>query len=334
MADKMNEKMSLDDYMSKYNSKPYDPKKVKSMVHVVEATFGIVIFTMLFLVVLRIFDINEYAGYASIAVAVLLFIFLYILPILKIHSYKSFMTNVTPKNAKQALKHNKMVRNDIASKMIDITDKTEGLSWYDEAKIGKLAIAKSTNNEEELKKVLNDIYNTDVKKASNKLIRDAVLKVGTITALSQSEKVDTAIVVLFELDLIKKLVMLYGYRPNDFQLLKIYKTVLASALVAYGAQSATSGVITSGITKLGSSVAKSIPFLKDLAGSALDGAVNGMITGIIGFQTKKYLVKEYRLQEVLDNVEINNDVSEEAESELMSDVKEDLTKNKKQTANA
>ena len=137
----------------------------------------------------------------------------------------------------------------------------------------------------------------------------------------QSEKVDTLIVTVTEINLIKKLVFLYGYRPNDAQMLKIYKAVITNALLAYGVQSATSS-IAGGIGKLIGGAAKEIPFISTVIGSVTDGTINATLTAIIGFQTIRYLKREYKLQEILDGVEIED--SEESEQALISDVKKEI----------
>lgn len=72
-----------------------------------------------------------------------------------------------------------------------------------------------------------------------------------------------------------------------------------------------------------------------IAGSALESSlqyiVNSTFTTILGFQTKKYLVREYRLQEVLDNVELVETDDEQIKliASIEHEVKEKAAKKQK-----
>ncbi|MCR4897951.1 MAG: YcjF family protein [Acholeplasmatales bacterium] len=317
-------KMTLEEYQEKY-SKPENLKAAKGFLVLFTLTIGVIIFTCLFFIVLKLYDIHKYAGYAGTGVGVILFIVLYIVPVVKINSLKSFVTNVDSNNAKKAQKYNKKLRNDIADKMIDITSKTEGISFYDADKIGKLAIARNTNNNEEVKTLLTDIYKTDVKKSANRMIRNCAAKIGISTALSQSEKLDTLFVVVYELKLIKDIVFLYGYRPSDAKMAKIYKTVITNSITAYGLNTASSKISTGVAKKIGKA-ADGIPFVGSAVGALIDssiqGAINSSFTVILGFQTKKYLIKEYKLQDLLDNIDLEEN-DEEEQKELIEEIEKE-----------
>ncbi len=327
MSDNVEKKMTIEEYEQKYTN-PENTKAAKSFLFIFAATIGLIIFTCLFFIVLKMFDIHKIAGYVSIFVAVIVFILVYLVPVIRLKNTKAFMTNVNSLNAKKAQKYNKALREDIADKMIDLTVKTDNVSWYSSEKVGRLAIARQTKNDEELKTVLTDIYNTDVKSAANKMIRDRAFKVGLTTALSQSEKLDTLLITVYELNLIKDIVFLYGYRPSDAKLAKIYKNVILSALTAYGVNNATSGMASGVIKKMGN-VANSIPILGSAIGTVIDsslqGVINSTLTVVIGFQTKKYLKEEYRLQDILDGIDIPD--SDEEEAKMMEEVKNEFSKN-------
>lgn len=326
MSDNVEKKMTIEEYEQKYTN-PENTKAAKSFLFIFAATIGLIIFTCLFFIVLKMFDIHKIAGYVSIFIAVIVFILVYLVPVIRLKNTKAFMTNVNSLNAKKAQKYNKALREDIADKMIDLTVKTDNVSWYSSEKVGRLAIARQTKNDEELKTVLTDIYNTDVKSAANKMIRDRAFKVGLTTALSQSEKLDTLLITVYELNLIKDIVFLYGYRPSDAKLAKIYKNVILSALTAYGVNNATSGMASGVIKKMGN-VANSIPILGSAIGTVIDsslqGVINSTLTVVIGFQTKKYLKEEYRLQDILDGIDIPD--SDEEEAKMMEEVKNEFSK--------
>jgi uncharacterized membrane protein YcjF (UPF0283 family) len=323
-------KLTLEEYQRKY-SRPVNEKAARAFLFIFAAAIGIIVFFCLFLIVLRLFDIHKIAGYVSIPIAVLVFIFVYVVPLVKIGQAKPFITNVDRSNARAAQKYNKQLRENIADKMIDLKAKTTGVMWYSEEKVGKLAIARQTHDDKGLKKALTEMYETDVKAAANKMIRDHAFKVGITTALSQSERIDTLFVVTYDLGLIKDLIYLYGFRPSDTQLMKIYQTVVANALIAYGLGNATGSIATGVVKKMGKVVDK-IPVLGSAISTVIDsvaqGVINSSLTVLIGFQTKKYMMKEYHLQDILDTIELPEEVDQEA-TELMDSLKDDITKTAK-----
>ena len=331
---KEEKKMTLDEYEKNYNAKPRNVKVIKSLSFILASSIGIIIVTCLVTLVSKLFEIHKIAGYCGIGVSVLLLIFLYIIPLIKIKNTKAFVTTVNYSNAKEAKKFNKKMREDIADKMIDFSSMVENIGWYSSDSIGKLAVARHTKNDEALKEALTHLYNTDVKTASNRLIRDHAIKVGVATALSQSEVLDTLFVSIYDLNLIKELVFLYGYRPSEAELMKIYRSVVSNSLLAYGINSTTANLTTGVVNKMGNMVSK-LPIVGAVVGTAIEsvsqGVINGTLTVVIGYQTKRYLKKEYKLQDILDTVVIEDD--EESEKELMKEVKTEIKKNEKKADN-
>ena len=323
------EKMTLEEYKEKY-TKPENTRQIKLFLFLFTASIGLVIFTCLLLVVLKVFEFNQYAGYASIAVAVLVFIFLYIVPVVKLGKTKAFKTNINSRTAREAIRYNRMVREEIADKMIDYTAKVEGANWYNDELVGKLAIARQTHNDKLLKSILTEIYDKSVGKSANRIIREHAMKVAVVTALSQSDKIDAMFVAVYELNLIKDLVYLYGFRPSDAKLVKIYRNVIINSLMAYGVSAGSTAAVSTlfkgvkvginDIPVLGSIISTAI-------GSATQGLVNGVMTSVIGVQTKRYLIKEYNLQDILDEVELDNPeednkMLETVSSEIKTAIKE------------
>ncbi len=317
-------KLTLEEYQKKY-SKPENIKVAKTFLFVFAASIGVIVFMALFFVVSRLFEIHKIAGYSGAVIAVILYFVIYIIPLVKMTKTKSFIVNVDASNAKEAQKYNRELRNDIADKMIDFTASTGGIGWYNSERIGRLAIARQTKNDNETKKVLTEIYDIDVKNVSNKIIRDHALKVGVTTALSQSKNIDTLFVVAYNLSLIKDIVFLYGYRPSDAKLAKIYQVVIINSLIAYGLGA---GSVSTAASKFGGKALEGIPLLGKSIGTIIDSVAQGMInstlTAIIGFQTKKYLKKEYHLQDMLDEIEIDDESEETAEQEMVESLKEEI----------
>ena len=318
--------LTLEEYQEKY-SKPENLKKVKLFVYIGVLAIGIIIFTCLFFMVLRVFDINEIAGYVSIGVAVLIFTFAFIVPLIIINKKKAFITNLDGMNPSEAQKHNKALRNEISDKMIELKSATKSSEFYSDEKIGKLAIARQTNNNEDVKTILTEIYRTDVKNAANRMIRNTSLQVGLFTALSQSEKIDTLLTVTFELKLIKDLVYLYGFRPSDAKMYKIYRTVVVNSLVAYGVATSLNG-LGGNVVALLSKTVGALPVLGNAIGTVIDsavqGAANASLAAILGFQTIRYLNKEYKLQDILDSVIISDEEQASEEKAMIASVSEDI----------
>ena len=324
--EKDEKKMTFEEYQNKY-SKPENLKSAKNFLILFSLAIGVIIFTCLFFIVLKVYDINKIAGYVATGVAVIIYLIVYIIPVIRINNVKSFDVNVDEMNYKNAIKHNKKLREELADKMIDLHSKIDNVSFYNNENIGRLAIARQTNNNDNLKSILTDIYKTDVKKASNKMIRDHAVKVGFTTALSQSEKLDTLFVLIYDLQLIKDIVFLYGFRPSDAKMVKIYKTVLCSALLSYGLGEVT-GSVSTGVVKKLSKFVDGIPVIGSAAGaiidSSLQGVINSSFTVIVGFQTRKYLMKEYKLQNILDNVIIDDEEEEKEKIELITEVEKEV----------
>ena len=155
------EKMTFEEYKARY-TKPENKKLMKAAMIMIAAGIGIILFTCLFLICLRVYEINEYAGYAAIGVCVLIFILFYIVPLIRIGRTKYFITNVNDRTVRNAQKHNKKLREEIADKMIDYNSKVEGATWYNEELVGKLAVARVSHNDKELKSTLTQIYDGDV----------------------------------------------------------------------------------------------------------------------------------------------------------------------------
>ena len=148
------------------------------------------------------------------------------------------------------------------------------------------------------------------------------------------------------LKLIKDIVYLYGYRPSDTKMVKIYKTVISNALIAYGLSTGTTSLgktFGSGIVSMIDKASNSMNPLTStfgsvvggIAGTALESSlqfiVNSTFTTLIGYQTKKYLSKEYNLQDILDNVELVETPDEQVKmiESIKDEVRENLVKKHK-----
>ena len=310
-------KLTIYEYEQKY-TKRQNVRGAKILLKIIAAAIGVFIFACLFFVALRVYEINEYAGYGAAAVCVILYICLFIVPLVKIIKSPYFIVNVNAKTAAAAKKQNKRVRREIADKIIDFTAKVEGVGWYDSAVVGELAINLKAGNDKGVMRCLTNLYTGSVKKCAKDMIFKSSMKSAMYSALSQTSKVDAALVVFINLQLVKDIVFLYGFRPSDARLVKIFGRVLQNSLIAYG----LGGVkIGNSIVKTMGDAVKGIPFLGSaisaIVDSSVQGLTNGVLTAVIGYQTIKYLSEEYKLQQILDGVELA-----ETEEELQATCQE------------
>ena len=326
-------KLTIYDYEQKY-VKRQNVRGAKFFLRFFAAIIGIFLLAILVFVTLKLFDFNKYVGYAGAGVCLLLYILLYIVPVVKIFKMSYFITNVNAYTAAKAQRHNKQLRRNIASKIIDLTSKVDGVGWYDSQVVGRLAIAVQTGNDEGIKQALTELYKGSVKKSAKELIFKASLKSAAYSAISQTAKVDAALVVFVNLQLVKDLVFLYGFRPSDARLAKIFAAVLRNALIAYGLGGlnvgrtvvSTMGSAVRGIPLLGSAIAA-------IVDSSVQGLTNGTLTTVIGYQTIRYLATEYRLQNILDGIEVA-ETQQEMETACNDLEKQLKKKDKKKLAEA
>lgn len=303
-GEKTGAKLTIYEYEQKY-TKRQNVRGAKIILRLVVAVIGLLLFACLFFVAMRVYELNEYGGYAAGGVCLILYICLFIVPVVKIIKSPYFITNVNVHNAAAAKKHNKKVRRDIADKIIDLTAKVEGIGWYDSVTVGELAIAVKAGDDKKIMNSLTKLYTGSVKKSANDLIFKSAMKSAMYSALSQTSKVDAALVVFLNLQLVKDIVFLYGFRPSDAKLVKIFGRVFQNALIAYGLGGLKIG---NSIVKTMGDTVKGIPILgaaiSAIVDSSVQGLTNGVLTAVMGYQTIKYLSHEYKLQQILDGVEL------------------------------
>ena len=335
-AEQAPEKMTIYDYEQKY-SRRQNIKGARLLLGLFAAAIGVFLFFCLFFVTMRIFElelpanINIYLGSGAAVVSVLLYIFLFIVPLVKILKLNYFITNVNAKTARAAQRHNRQVRHGLADKIIDLTAKVEGVGWYDSEVVGRLAIAQKTGDEKALSGCLSELYSGCVKKNAKDMILKTSLKTGMYSASSQTNHVDALLVAFLNLQLVKDIVFLYGFRPSDTRLVRIFGRVLQNSLIAYGLGGMKIG---STIVQTMGNAVKGIPLLgaaiSTVVDSSVQGLTNSVLTAVIGHQTIKYLSTEYRLQEILDGIEIEE--TEEEFTQTCSEIEKQLKAGKLQKA--
>lgn len=297
-------KMTIYEYEEKY-VKRQNVKGATFLIRALAVLAGLFCVWCLFSITKDIWAINEYAGYAAAGVSVILFIAFYIVPVVKILKSDYFVTNVNYKTAGAAKRRNRALRRQIAEKIVDFSSNVAGVGWYDSATVEKLEEGVKARDDEVIKQQLSALYAGSVKKSAKEIIFKCSLKSAMYSALSQTSKTDAMLVAVVNLQMIKDIVFLYGFRPSDTRLVKIFGAVIRNSLVSYGLGSLRIG---NGIARTMGDAAKGIPILGSaiavLVDSSVQGLTNGTLTAVIGFQTIKYLNTEYKLQNILDGVEV------------------------------
>lgn len=319
-------KMSIYEYEEKY-VKRQNTKAASVVLRLLIALIGVFFVWCFFTICKSVWEMNEYAGYAAIGVSVILFIIFYIVPVIKIMSSDYFITNVNYKTAAKAKRKNKKLRKKIAKTIVDLCANVAGTGWYDSYTVQKLEAALKHNDAEGIKQNLTALYSGSVKKSARDIIFKCSMKSAMYSALSQDSKVDSLLVVTVNLQMVKDIVFLYGFRPSDPKLLKIFAAVIRNSLIAYGLGGLNLG---NGIARTVGDAARGIPFLGSvisvLVDSSVQGLVNGTLSAVIGYQTIKYLNTEYKLQNVLDGVEVCE--TEEELAETCEEIETELRKGK------
>lgn len=320
------DKMTIYEYEEKY-VKRQNAKSATFFVRLFAVLIGLFFVWCLFSITKTIWDINKYAGYGAAGVSVLLFIVFYIVPVVKILKSDYFVTAVNYKTAGAAKRKNRALRMQIAHKIVDVCENVAGVGWYDSRSVEQLEKGLKAHDDKVVKEQLTALYQGSVKKSAKSIIFKCSMKSAMYSALSQNNKTDAMLVAVVNLQMIKDIVFLYGFRPSDTRLVKIFGAVMRNALVSYGLGSLHIG---NGIAHTMGDVARGIPFLGNaisvLVDSSVQGLTNGTLTAVIGYQTIRYLNTEYKLQNILDGVEIAE--TEEELSETCSELEKELKKGK------
>lgn len=122
----------------------------------------------------------------------------------------------------------------------------------------------------------------------NAKMKEWAKSVFMITAVSQNNLVDTTVVLVMNYRQIEDLVTATGFRPSRAQMFRIYANILTTTLVSY----CTSEVLSdlAGETTLAGAMANlKIPGV--ISESAIQGAVNALLTLRIGYVTRTFLME-------------------------------------------
>ncbi len=269
------------------------------------------------------YDLNEYVGYASIAIIVLLLIIFVLRPIIVALSTPCFTLDIANEKSKSSLNRlnfNKLKK--VANNLIE----SDNISPE-----SKDRLKRTINNRDELNLTLREIYDKEIRNKIKEIVNSSAVKVLVSTAISQNSKFDSATVILINIRMIMRIVCACGYHPTYPQLYKLIIKVFRNALIAYAIQSiGIDELIFNGINRLVNGALSSIPILKDVTKSLTQGAANALLTLRIGAITRKYLYEEFDIQAMIEDPEtINEEILEEAVNEANSEIDNVINEAKK-----
>lgn len=137
----------------------------------------------------------------------------------------------------------------------------------------------------------------------DKRIREWSRTVFMVTAISQNSKFDSLSVIALNYKMIEDIILSSGFRPTRPQMFRIYANVLATSLISlmasealddigntFDAGNAAGDIADTGSGKFLDSFRR-LRIPEVILGSAMDGAVNALLTLRIGYVTKSYILK-------------------------------------------
>ena len=302
----------------------------------------IVVGILLFIIIMTVFNVcsiaystNVYAGHACLIGFIIAIIYFFIYPIYRLVKKSYFILEYDEKTINQVKEHNDKVIISMAKNIINLSENIEGEPWYNKLYVEELKSKLEENNIMALRVSMTKMINTSIRKKSNDLIIKWSIKTGVLTAISQSDVIDSVFVVIINLLLVKDLVFLYGFRYSAFRLLKTFIGVFVSAATAYSLQNANIGknvlsMLSGVLRKLGRNIPAPATVLTSaievVADSSAQGMGNALMTAFIGYQAIGYLNKEYNLQDELKDIDLLDEDYEfkETANEIKKGLKEEL----------
>ena len=301
--------------IEQYERESFINESTKGIKVAIKFIIGILIFLVAmasYTICSSFYRINIYAGHISVIVVISLIVYFFIYPIYKLINKTYFILDYDDKNIKKINAHNDKVIVTMAKNIINFSENTKDEKWYNDDLVEELKTNLNSRNIEGLRENMTEIINTSIRDRSNDLIIKWAIKTGVLTAISQSDAIDSLFVIIINLLLVKDLVFLYGFRYSAFRFLKTFIGVFVSSATAYGLQNANLGhsLLSVASSVLGRFVKTSsspitIPIslvtsaANVVTDSSIQGIGNALMTAFIGYQTIGYLDKEYRLQEIL-----------------------------------
>lgn len=254
------------------------------------------------------YSFHPHAGYLSLAIIIILLIIFIIKPVMQALLTPCFSLDISKSSKSKLNKINYRKLKKVAKNIISVN---KNVSEESKNKLRE-ALKKEQKT---LSDTLKSIYDNEIKKDITKLTIQRASETLLATAISQNNNFDAFTTIIINIRLIMQIVVRCGYHPTYPQLAKLIIKVMRNALIAYTLQSLhLEDIVINGINKLVKGALNIIPGVNEIAKSLTQGAANALLTLRIGILTRKYLYKEYSLQEEirssLDNVILEDTISE------------------------
>lgn len=304
--------------------KQEDKNSFGYVIKLIIVVFGLFIVSLLLNISDRIRNFNQIAGIVSLVVFAVLFLYFYVRPILNIYGMLYFESKSMNKNSRIANARNTKTRKKIAEHIINFNQSVKDANWYDKELVKELKVAVSNNDNAKIFDLLTKLMNGSIKRASNKIIVTSAVQSGVYSAIVPSQQLDALLVAGVNFKMIRDILFLYGFRPTNARLMKIFFNSIIGSLAAYGIEGSGIG---SFLAKLGS---RAIPIINEGSSFLVDAGVqaftNGTLTMWIGYKAIDYLKKEYKLQVVLGDIDVLDDDKEfdDTRKEVVSELKDKM----------
>lgn len=306
----VNEKIIFDNiYEYEENSIREEDQKNKSfLLRLIVLICALLIISLLLSISNSLKNFFPPLGYISLFFFAIFFILYFVRPVMLFFKMDYFEVN-SKKDAQIIKTHNNKVRRNVAKKIVDFQNSVRNAGWYDKDYVEKLDEALKQKNDNLIHKYLTILMNDSIKKASDKIIVNSAVQSGAYAAVSRSPQIDALLVFSINFKMIKDLIFLYGYRPTEPKLIRIALRVLFNSFAAYQINASQIGAVITG-----KFTAKSLPIVANgtafLADAVIQAITNGTLTMWIGYKTLNYLMKEYKLQSLYEEIDILDDQKE------------------------
>lgn len=305
------------------------------------------------IIVQTIYQMNEIAGIVVAIALLIAYTTCFIVIIVKIFSKHSFDLEFQKrKDGHYSEKNNNKVRWEIAKNIVDQSVVLNYLNKMDDKKVLTSKEAEKIASFRKMQNLVNKYPGNKIPSShkedsinlaeslaismrkdgviyqkAKSLILKRSLSTGCLTALSQNTMVDASVVVVKNMQLIKDLIWLYGFRPTNAEMTKILEKVVKSVCLSVGLNTMQNGTNMAG--KIFNKDSNN--FLVQVLGQALNmGAQfigNGAMTYMVGKYTINALLRQYRVQDIyrlksLDDYEM--EMNSSTIKDLNDDIKEEV----------
>ena len=165
------------------------------------------------------------------------------------------------------------------------------------------------------------------KKAKSIILKNSI-STGCLTALSNNAVVDISIVAIKNMQMIKDLIFLYGFRPTNYEMNKIILKVIRNVCISIGLNTfqGSTNLFATALKKSSDNFLVQLLSQAFIAGAQFLG--NGAMTYLVGKYTINVLLNQYHMQDVfrikvIENYQLDMDINtvSEINQEIQNEVK-------------